>query len=507
MNESKPSKIQTSKLAFAGILATLAFEPFGIPVFLIPAFYILLQQIYRAPIRRAFYSGFVFGFFHFISSLYWIGIALTSDVGDFLWLIPFAVLLIPILLGIYTGLICVISSFFKKNRLLFILTFSVTWVITEIIRGYIPVPFPWNFMGYVMASTPYTIALAPLLGVHLCSLLVVFLASVLFSKNLNLTSIAYLSLILGLIITFEDEPKLTEFWDKTIRIVQPNLAEHHLGKPDAQNKTLAILSELSITPDKDSDIKAVIWPEASYPYLFHGAEAELGYLSTLAPAGGYLITGVDRIDSDKHLFNSIVAIGADTKVVSTYDKNILVPFGEYVPFSNLLPFVDKVAYGLSEFTPGAIYSEKLDDIALKYYPLVCYEVIFPIEQDLTQYEWLLNVTNDAWYGRSSGPYQHFAMSKFKAAEYGMPLVRAANTGISGVISPYGEVLGQIDLNTQGIMDIRIPKKIKFEHTMLRDNQIIFISLLFLICLCANLALRIKPSTTSNVNENTTNKQN
>ncbi len=481
------------QLAIAGALATLSFEPFGLPIFLIPAFYILLKNVYLADRKKAFYNGFVFGFSHFITSLYWIAIALTSNIGNFLWLIPFAVLLIPALLGIYVGLACMLASLFRKQRCIFIIAFAAIWTITEVIRGSIPVPFPWNFMGYTISSSPYTLPFAQHLGLHLCSFFVVLLASIVFSKNLFISSCAYLLALLSAITLYIDQSYPIQYWDEKIRIVQPNLAEHHLGKPDAQVSTMLTLSELSTSLSSDgSDIKAVIWPEAAYPYLFGETFNEINSLVNLSPTDGYLIFGADRIDSAKHLYNSIVAIDTKADIKSIYDKNILVPFGEYVPFTSILPFVDKVAYGIYEFTEGSKYIVKTDNVALKYYPLVCYEVIFPIKQDLSEYEWLLNVTNDAWYGRSLGPYQHLAMAKFKAAEYGMPLIRVANTGVSAVISPYGTILEQLELNTQAIRDTRIPKKLPLENRLLRDNQNIFISIIFLICLCYNLQLRIKP---------------
>jgi apolipoprotein N-acyltransferase len=519
----------TFKLATAGIMTTLAFEPLGLQIFLLPSFLILLDNVFRKPAKQAFLNGLIFGFFHFISSLYWIGIALTSNIGNFLWLMPFVIILIPLVLGLYTGIVCLIANFCDSNRLWFYLNFCLTWTFFEYIRGYIPLAFPWNFMGYILASNDYTVRLAPWLGVHLSSFLVLLLSALVFTKRLSLIIPVYLLFILSITMLGQSQgPNDIEFWPEKIRIVQPNLADHHLGNPDHQLKVISTLVELSITGNRDN-LKAILWPEAAYPYLFRGKPQELHALSSLAPKDGYLIIGADRIDNEGHIYNSLIAISSNAKIAlsslapkdgyltigadridneghiynspiaistnaeiaSTYDKYALVPFGEYVPLRNILTFVDKIAYGIGEFTPGKLYTgASSNNIVLSYYPLICYEVIFPIKQDLKNYNWLLNITNDAWFGVSSGPYQHLAMAKFVASEYGLPLVRVANTGVSALISPYGKVMEKLDLNTRGFLDIQLPKKSNPTYTTLRNNQILLISICFFICLFLNLALKI-----------------
>jgi len=475
-------------VALAGCLATLAFEPFDYPVFLIPAFYILLRKIYHAPLKDAFLKGVVFGFFHFLTSLYWIAIALTSNVGNFTWLIPFAVLLIPGILSLYIGFTCAIASLFSKNRILFIVAFTFIWSLVEIVRGYYPFPFPWNFMGYVLLNKPYGMELIPFLGLSMSSVLTVFLAAIVFSKDLKLIAITYLATALAVII-MPNRNVETEFWDESIRIIQPNLFDHHLGNPDEQKKVLDTLYWMSNKKIKEANVKAVIWPEAAYPYLLQENSKELQFMGSILENGAYLITGVDRIDEQKNLYNSLIAVDSKGNAVSTYDKRILVPFGEYVPLSKMFKF-DKIAYGMYEFTPGAPYNKHFDEVVLKYYPLICYEVIFPIKEDLSDYEWILNITNDAWYGDSSGPYQHFAMTRFKAVEYGMPIIRVANTGISGIISPFGDVIQKISFGKDGFLDVRIPKKLKQNYTFIKNHQGVLLMAFFMICLILNFALHI-----------------
>ncbi|MDF3047602.1 MAG: lnt [Candidatus Midichloriaceae bacterium] len=491
MHHKRSLKKNLFYVALAGCIATLAFEPFDYPVFLIPAFYILLRKIYNAPIKDAFVKGMVFGFFHFLTSLYWIAIALTSNVGDFKWLIPFAVVFIPGILSIYIGCACAIASLFSKNRILFIVAFTIIWAITEIVRGYYPLPFPWNFMGYTLLNKPYGMSLIPFLGLSICSLLVVFLAAIVFSKNLNLIIITYLATALAVIAVPDRHVKM-EFWDESVRIVQPNLFEHHLGNQEQQKKTLDTLAWMSNKRIEKTNVKAVIWPEAAYPYLLQGKAEELKLISNILENDAYLITGADRINEQKQLYNSLVAVDSKGNVISTYDKRILVPFGEYVPFSEMFKF-DKIAYGMYQFTPGEPYSgpsNQDNSVVLKYYPLICYEVIFPIKEDLGNYEWILNITNDAWYGNSSGPYQHFVMARFKAVEYGIPIIRVANTGISAIVSPLGDVLQKLSFDKDGFIDVRIPKKLKQNNAFIRGNQNILLMSGFLICLILNFALHI-----------------
>jgi apolipoprotein N-acyltransferase len=183
-------------------------------------------------------------------------------------------------------------------------------------------------------------------------------------------------------------------------------------------------------------------------------------LAQAVPAGGALITGAPRIEGrfpDLKAWNSLIVLDDGGRVAATFDKFHLVPFGEYMPMRGFLPF-DKLAVGAVDFTPGPGPHAITVPGAPPAGPLICYEAIFPGEvvDETNRPQWLINVTNDAWFGISSGPYQHFASARMRAVEEGLPLVRAANTGVSGVIDPYGRVLARLGLDRAGVVEAPLP---------------------------------------------------
>jgi apolipoprotein N-acyltransferase len=221
--------------------------------------------------------------------------------------------------------------------------------------------------------------------------------------------------------------------------------------------------ELSRRPGFDSRTH-VIWPETAVPYFLSRQPDLRGVLARAAPAGGALLTGAPRMSEQgggRVFHNSLVALGPDGRTLGSYDKVHLVPFGEYVPLRQYLP-LPKLTQGASDFTPGdghdALEIESLPPFSV----LICYEAIFPDEvvKPGTRPAWLLNVTNDAWFGVSSGPHQHLASARLRAIEQGMPLVRAANTGISAIVDPWGRTLKRLDLQRVGILDGPLPQAIQ-----------------------------------------------
>lgn len=475
------------ELVLGGVLLTLCFAPFNIIFGLPVSFYLLLKHVFQKQAKQAFYAGVIFGFSHFLSSLYWIGIALMVDVAAFWWLFPFAILLIPAALSVFIGLVCVISSKVTANKLVFSAFFSGVWVLVEIIRGFFPLPFPWHFVSYTISNYDYLLQIVPYTSVYLTSLLVMLLSTSYFTRNKYYVSLC-VCIIAGITyfgaVVFESQN--LQYMDGKFRIVQPNLEVHHMGNSELQSEAFQTLIALSLR-DPDPDLKAVIWPEASFPYLFRGLKNELRPLSKLAPHDGYLIMGADRMDFEGRVYNSIVAISHDAKLLRAYDKHILVPFGEYIPLRSVLTFIDKIAYGIGEFSRGdGQHISGQADPYLNFYGLVCYEAIFPIDGSLNNSPFLLNVTNDGWYGHSSGPYQHLAMAKFKSAEYGISMIRVANTGISAIISPYGEVIERIPFGVQGVKDVSIPSKLDIGYHINFWWQVLLIIIFTSVLLCTNM---------------------
>jgi len=223
-------------------------------------------------------------------------------------------------------------------------------------------------------------------------------------------------------------------------------------------KYLALSTQAGAAP-----VTHVVWPETALPYFLSTEPELLRILAQVVPPGGMLLTGAVRVDPPtvrpQQVWNSVHAIDEQGRVVATYDKFHLVPFGEYVPLRNILP-LDKITPGTSDFAAGPGPMTLIVPGLPPVSPLVCYEAIFPgavTPSSGPRPAWLLNVTNDAWFGDSAGPRQHFASARLRAIEEGLPLVRAANTGISAVVDPYGRVRAQLDLGRQGVIDSPLPE--------------------------------------------------
>jgi apolipoprotein N-acyltransferase len=263
-----------------------------------------------------------------------------------------------------------------------------------------------------------------------------------------------------------------------LRLVQPSIPQTLKNDPQAEVQNFKRLLALSAAQGADK-ITATIWPEAAAPPLLERYPNLRRAIAAVTPPGGLLITGAERAEPlqgwpPQHVWNSVVALDDKGDIVATYDKAHLVPFGEYVPLRHILP-VEKIAPSIGDFTAGpgprTLTLPGLPAVS----PLICYEAIFPgdvanpapvitreflgIPQAMQQPRphWLLNVTNDAWYGRTPGPLQHLASARTRAVEEGLPLMRAANNGISAAVDPYGRVLARLDLDAVGVLDEPLPR--------------------------------------------------
>jgi apolipoprotein N-acyltransferase len=425
--------------------------------------------------------GYVFALGFFVAGLYWVAAALFVDIGRFWWLVPFAILGLPALLALCPavglGLYGLAASRLQLTSVARVCLFAVVWSGAEWMRGHLLTGFPWNLVGYVWAggfpgalALLQTTAWAGIYGLSLLTVLAAALPSLLGVPSLRPMSVprrlapaitASLLVLIpgaaGALRLAQLPPASTGIW---LRLVQPSIAETAKWDPGAAADNLHRLTELSTAPAAHP-LAATIWPEAASPFLLGRDNDHRAAITAAAPKGGYLITGTLRAntppDPVRQVWNSVAAINPDGDVVATYDKAHLVPFGEYVPFRDVLP--------MAKITPGTIdlsAGPGLQTLALPnlpaFSPVVCYEAIFPgATVDPTHRPaWILNVTNDAWYGRSSGPYQHFAIARTRAVEEGLPLVRVANNGISGVIDAVGRIVARTGLNDITYADVTLP---------------------------------------------------
>ncbi len=486
-------------LAFgAGLVSALAQAPYHLFPLLWLTFPLLVWLIdgatapagRRGPRRLvpAFAVGWWFGFGYFLAGLWWIGAAFLVEAKDFGWLMPFAVVLLPAGLALFFGLGVAAARALWSDDAGRILLLAGSLGLTEFLRGHILTGFPWNALGYGLAANTVQMQATALVGVEGLSALVVLIfaapaALVTSGKGGRRIGIGVFSLALAVYVGIlaygairlatvhpghDDEVRL--------RIVQPDIPQKEKWKPENREKILKTyldLSDRATSPDRLGvvSITHLIWPEAALPFLLRRNPEALAAIARLLPPGTTLITGATRAEpkapgeTHTRFFNSIYVIGHDGTILTAYDKVHLVPFGEYLPFQAFLESI-----GLEQLTRikggfQAGYRRPPLDIpgAPPADPLICYEIIFPGEMGTGgggRPQWLLNVTNDAWYGDTPGPYQHFQQARVRAVEQGLPLVRAANTGVSAVVDSLGRVESRLGLGISGVIDATLPRAMR-----------------------------------------------
>jgi apolipoprotein N-acyltransferase len=473
---------------FLGVLATLTLAPFFLFPLIIPAYGGLLWLVQAAPTRRrAFLDGWWWGWGFYMSGLYWFCIALLTDAEKFAWLIPFALFGLTAVIALYSAAACWLMKATRVRGLGGIFVFSVLWTVVEFARGHWFSGFPWNLAGYSFAFSDSALQMASLLGAYGLTWLTVLLgASVtgLGEKGGKLFALVVWGVFaLGVLWgAWRLGQAQTEYVEGVkLRIVQANIAQPHKWDPKRQMQGLQEHVRLTQSPGLNS-ITHVIWPETAVPYALKPDTSLTRMLGSAVPEGTILITGAlraQRADDKLQLWNSMVALNHAGAVVGSYDKVKLVPFGEFLPFRSLLPAAWLTPVGDIDFSSGP-RGQVLDWPGLPpVMPLICYEAIFPgwVAHADKAPDWQLNLTNDAWFGLSSGPHQHFTMARMRAAEEGVPLVRAANTGISAIIDGYGRVLSELELGTQGVLDSKLPKRQNAYTVYAKYNTVIVLFLL------------------------------
>jgi apolipoprotein N-acyltransferase len=463
--------------ALAGALLTLGFAPYDatlVAFVALPVLFLLSVRT-RKP-WQAFLLGWVFAVGHHYTALGWIANALLVDTQQFAALIPLAKLGIPAYLGLFTGTVCYAVRRFMRTPPTALLLFAGLWSLAEYARSYLLLPFAWNLTGYVWASNSVMAQSVALMGIPGLGLLTVlaagglalpFLAARPVALRWNLLSLGVL-LLLAAFGTVRMVAAGTDSTGHTVRLVQPNISQHLKWDPNAAETNFQTLLRLTRTP-ADRRIAAVIWPESAVAWrLDTDVPHRLAAVSSL-PVGAVLVAGFNRWDTPPagerhgHPYNSLFVFDRGGDILATYDKRRLVPFGEYVPLRWLFN-VDKATGGaMLDFIPGTQGTMTVTETGSMglpgFSPLICYEVIYPgnvAAHGNARPGWLLNITNDAWFGKSAGPYQHLAMARMRSIEEGLPLVRVANTGITTVADAWGRSLVQTQLDTQQVLDIPLP---------------------------------------------------
>ncbi len=492
---------QAFVLVVVGGLAATAFPPVHFLPFLVPAFVVLFWMTDAQATRwQAFRVGWLFGLGHFSVGFYWVGHAFLVDSARYGWMAPGAVLGLAAGLALFPGFVSLVSKFImpyvKTTRPGQILVFAMVWTGFEWVRSWILTGFPWNQVGSVWANSDVMMQFASVAGVLGLSLITLiaatlpavlgFPASAARDRLWSLAGFGGLAIIAGFGLWRLLTADLSYLNDVTLRLVQPNIPQHLKWRSDLKWGHVRKLVALSRQPSENGRPPThIIWPETAVPYNLQYDPDLLKALGPVVPPSGYLITGAPRsnrsVSKSPEAWNSLLAITAGGTVAAVYDKVHLVPFGEYVPWRSVLD-ITKLTAGRSDFSVGRTARTLSLPGLPAFSPLICYEIIFAdqVRSLGTAPKWLLNITNDAWFGASSGPYQHLALAQFRAVEMGLPVVRVANTGISALIGPHGRVIEQLDLGRQGVLDVGLPRALR-EQTLYARYGDRLVVLMLLIC--------------------------
>jgi apolipoprotein N-acyltransferase len=483
-----------------GALAALTLPPFHLYPLLL-AFAGLLDLLRHAERRlEALVLGWCFGFAHFLLGLYWIGIAFFTDAERFGALAAPAVLLLCAYLAFYPALAAWLTVLYRwRSAVASALVLALAWTTGEVVRGILFGGFPWNLIGYAFAQSTAISQLAALTGIHGLSLLAVALGALPAawidpSERARWQPLAAGALILvaiwaGGALRLADG--VAEPTDAVhLRLVQGNIAQEDKWLPEGRAR--AFERQLALS-GVGGPVSHVIWPESAAPYPLEQDAVARRMIAKVVPPGGLLLTGGERFDLSSQpplAWNTLFVIDRSGALVAHYDKRDLVPFGEFLPLRDVLSRVglEKLTHGSIDFQAGpgrqTITLPGLPPVS----PLICYEAIFPgrvVDPDARP-AWLLNITNDAWFGRSSGPYQHLAMARMRAIEEGLPLVRSANTGISAVVDPWGRIQAQLGLGESGVLDVALPRPLPQATPFARTGPAIVILPACVLALCALL---------------------
>jgi apolipoprotein N-acyltransferase len=449
-----------------GSITSLAMAPtnFWPLIFLgLSALYIYTSKA-PTPARAGLY-GFIFSFGYFGFSLSWIGNALLIEENPYWWAWPLAITGLPLILSIFTFIFCAIHKKInkKKNGIIPFLSFAIALSLNDLARGNLFTGFPWNLYGYTWIDTPIA-QIAGLWDIYLLNTITIFWAltpALIISYRQSKTSVSIITVlfITSILISYiygarELSAPTNITNDYSVTVIQPNIPQSEKWKPENRAKNFQTLLELSkykqATLPKGSKTHIIVWPETAISQDLLNSQWVSEYVSkTLSEYSipTYLITGALRYDG-KNYYNSMITINSDGKIINTYDKSHLVPFGEYMPMSNIIDIAPIV--GFKGFKKGNGDKFKDIDLPIKITPLICYEIIFP-KHTSKKTDLIINATNDAWYGDSAGPRQHLVQTRFRAIESKTRIIRAANTGISAIIDKKGNISSFISLNLQGVI--------------------------------------------------------
>jgi len=502
-----------------GALSVLGHAPFFLwPITIMCLAFLMLRLDDAAtqarPKRSGFWCGFSFALGYFIAGLYWIGSAFIARGPEFVPFMPFAILLMAAGLALFWGCAGLVyvrliqgkaSSFWRAG------IFACVFFIAEFLRGHILSGFPWNLPGYVFPAGKPISQIAFIIGIYGLTALVFFISAALalwVDRKQSWQTFALSAVLLAAGFGFGavrlDKADIQYVDNVKLRIVHANIPQRDKFDPAKYTSTVNTYLDLSRSAGFE-DITHIIWPEGAVPGLMFEDPGLMAALDALFRSGEnpppVFITQTLRAapkpgSSKRAYYNAAAAVtfkdGQAPIISPYYDKQKLVPFGEFIPGGGVLERLGlhSLSSALESMTPG----ENSGVPALPGLPptsiQICYEIIFPGFTTRSQprggqsAKWILNLSNDSWYGNSTGPHQHINQARYRAIEQGVPVIRATSGGISGVIDPYGRQINELSLGEQGVIDARLPREIvqkTLNKRAVNYRLLLLIALLLLGC--------------------------
>ncbi len=473
----------------AGALSALAFAPFHLfPVLwlTVPVVVWLLDGAVApegaGPLRRlapAAAIGWLFGFGFFVAGLWWLGAAFVTPGSGLIWLAPIAVLAVAACLAVFWAFGAALAHIFWSEGWRRTIVLALAMTVAEYLRGHLFTGLPWNAFGYALAPSPVMMQSAALMGLWGLTFFSFFifaapaaLATSGPERRSGLVVVTCAAVALAAHVGYgavrlaaATEARSPE---TRVRVVQPDIAQNQRWGIEQAGDVLGRLVALSAAGADDGGPRPdiLIWPESTFPFFLTDNARALVTIAGMLGPGTSLITGAARAhrstsgEAGPRAFNSIYVIDHSSEIRAAYDKVHLVPFGEYLPLGGILQ-----ALGLEQlialpggFSPGRRRTTLDLPNAPAFGPSICYEIIFPaaIVDARRRPGWLVNLTNDGWFGNTPGPHQHFHQARLRAVEQGLPLVRAANTGISAIVDGLGRITARLSFGRMGSLDGLLP---------------------------------------------------
>lgn len=515
----------TALAVASGALTALALAPFHAMPIIFLTFPVLVWLLdgaapvasrgFLSPFAKAwpaFKIGWLFGFGYFLASFWWVGNALLVEAENFAWLLPFAVLLLPAGLALFFGIATTLARLaWTDNRpatgWVRLVALACAFTLMEWVRGTVLTGLPWNALGYTIMPTPLFMQASSLIGLYAMGFIAVLMGAMLLVAWVENRRLLILPLVLLIaqplygFIRLADAPDAT-VPDIKLRLVQPALDQAEKWDPE---KTAEIMQRYLDLSNQDKGPQAagagsfthIFWPESAFPFILTRRPEQLAAIAAMLPDDTTLITGAMRLEeggtSGRRVYNALYAIDGNGQIIESRDKTRLVPFGEFLPFQTTLENLGfrQLTDQQGGFTRGIQRRTVALSSAPPFLPLICYEIIFSgrVGGSGPKPEWIVNLTNDAWFGMTSGPYQHAHQAQVRAVEEGLPVVRVANDGISMVVDAHGRITEQLSLGKRGVVDAALPVAIAPPLFSRTGNNLAILFICFLLSCLIGVAAK------------------